>query len=40
LLFHQEQVALQGEGCISLGEPTANNPDFLLHYSLDLADQG
>jgi adenylate cyclase len=38
LFFHQEQVALQGEGYISLGEPTANTPDFLLHYSLELAD--
>jgi adenylate cyclase len=40
LFFHQEQVALQGEGYISLGEPSADNPDHLLHYSLELADQG
>jgi class 3 adenylate cyclase len=40
LFFHQEQVALQGNGFISLGEPSANNADFLLHYSLEMADQG
>lgn len=40
LFFHQEQVALQGDGYISLGEPSADNADFLLHYSLELADQG
>ena len=38
LFFHQEQVPLQGEGYISLGEPSANNPDFLLHYSIGLVD--
>ena len=35
LFFHQERVPLLGEGCISLGEPSANNPDFLLHYSIE-----
>ena len=34
LFFHQEQVPLLGEGIISLGEPSANNADFLLHYSI------
>jgi adenylate cyclase len=36
LFFHQERVPLLGEGCISLGEPLENNPDFLLHYSIEL----
>lgn len=36
LFFHQEQVPLLGEGCISLGEPSADNADFLLHYSIEL----
>jgi len=40
LFFHQEQVALQGEGYISLGEPSASNPDYLLYYAIELADQG
>ena len=35
LFFHQERVPLLGEGCISLGEPSADNPDFLLHYSIE-----
>jgi len=39
LFFHQEQVALQGKGFISLGEPSASNAEFLLHYSLEMADQ-
>lgn len=38
LFFHQERVPLLGEGYISLGEPAANNPDFLLHYSIELVD--
>ena len=40
MYFHQERVALQGEGFISLGEPSANNTDFLLHYSLEMDEQG
>jgi len=35
LFFHQERVPLLGEGLISLGEPSENNPDFLLHYSIE-----
>jgi len=35
LFFHQERVPLLGEGYISLGEPSAGNPDFLLHYSIE-----
>lgn len=35
LFFHQERVPLLGEGCISLGEPSADNPDFLLYYSIE-----
>ena len=38
MFFHQERVPLIGEGYISLGEPSANNPDFLLHYAIELAD--
>ena len=38
LFFHQERVPLQGEGCISLGEPSADNRDFLIHYSIELVD--
>lgn len=38
LFFHQEQVPLLGEGYISLGESSASNPDFLLHYSIELVD--
>lgn len=40
LFFHQEQVPLLGEGYISLGESSANNPDFLLHYSIKLVSKG
>ena len=36
LFFHQEQVPLSGEGFISLGEPSADNADFLLHYSIEV----
>jgi adenylate cyclase len=36
LFFHQERVPLLGEGSISLGEPCADNPDFLLHYSIEM----
>ena len=36
LFFHQERIPLLGEGTISLGEPSANNSDFLLRYSIDL----
>jgi len=39
LFFHQERVPLLGEGYISLGEPSANNADFLLHYSIELVDK-
>lgn len=39
LLFHQEQAPLLGEGTISLGAPTAINPDFLLRYSIEGADE-
>lgn len=39
LLFHQEQVPLLGQGSISLGAPSAINPDFLLEYSIELAEQ-
>ncbi|MCP4332337.1 MAG: adenylate/guanylate cyclase domain-containing protein [Gammaproteobacteria bacterium] len=35
LFFHQERVPLLGEGYISLGEPSADNPEFLLHYSIE-----
>ncbi len=38
LFFHQEQVPLLVDGTISLGEPAADNHDFLLHYSISLAD--
>jgi adenylate cyclase len=38
MFFHQERVSLIGEGYISLGEPSVNNPDFLLHYAIELAD--
>lgn len=40
LLFHQEAVPLLGKGSISLGAPSAVNPDFLLDYSIELTDQG
>jgi len=36
LFFHQERVPLLGEGYISLGEPSADNSDFLLHYSIEV----
>jgi adenylate cyclase len=35
LFFHQERVSLLGEGLISLGEPSENNHDFRLHYSIE-----
>jgi len=35
LFFHQERVPLLGEGYISLGEPSADSPEFLLHYSIE-----
>lgn len=38
MFFHQERVPLIGEGYISLGEPSVNNPDFLLHYAIELVD--
>jgi len=38
LLFHQERVPLLGEGTISLGAPTAINPDFLINYSIELTE--
>jgi adenylate cyclase len=38
LFLHQERVPLLGEGYISLGEPSASNSDFLLHYSIELAE--
>lgn len=40
LFFHQEKVPLLGKGTISLGEPSADNSDFLLNYSIELADNG
>jgi len=36
LFFHQERVPLLGEGSISLGEPSTNNQDYLLHYSIEM----
>jgi adenylate cyclase len=36
LFFHQERVPLLGEGYISLGEPSINNEEFLLHYSIEM----
>ena len=36
LFFHQERVPLLGEGLISLGATAANNPNFLIRYSVDL----
>jgi adenylate cyclase len=36
LFFHQERTPLSGEGTISLGEPSANNSDFLLRYAIEL----
>ena len=36
LFFHQERVPLLGEGYISLGEPSTDNQDFLLHYSIEI----
>lgn len=38
LLFHQEQIALLGEGSISLGAPCAVNPEFVVIYSIEAAD--
>jgi hypothetical protein len=38
LFFHQEKAPLLGNGFISLGEPRANNEDFLLRYSIELAE--
>ena len=38
MFFHQERVPLLGEGYISLGEPSANNRDFLLHYAIEMAE--
>ena len=38
LFLHQERVPLLGEGHISLGEPSSSNSDFLLHYSIELAE--
>ncbi len=35
MFFHQERVPLLGEGHVSLGEPSADNPNFLLHYSIE-----
>jgi len=35
LFFHQERVPLLGEGHISLGEPSEDNTDFLLQYSIE-----
>lgn len=34
LFFHQERIPLLGEGSISLGEPSANNSEYLLEYSI------
>jgi adenylate cyclase len=39
LFFQQERVPLMGEGYISLGEPSADNSDFLLHYSIELVEK-
>jgi adenylate cyclase len=39
LFFQQERVPLMGEGYISLGEHSADNPDFLLHYSIELVEK-
>lgn len=39
LFFHQESVPLLDDGSISLGEPSANNPEFQLNYSIEPADQ-
>jgi len=36
LFFHQERVPLLGEGYISLGEPSIDNEEFLLHYSIEM----
>ncbi len=38
MFFHQEPVPLLGEGHISLGIPAAANMDFLIRYSIELAD--
>lgn len=38
LFFHQERVPLLGEGYISLGEPSAGNPEYLLYYSIEPID--
>ncbi|MFT5219951.1 MAG: adenylate cyclase [Planctomycetota bacterium] len=35
IFFHQEQVPLLGEGSISLGEQSADNTDYMLHYSIE-----
>ena len=37
LFFHQERIPLLDEGHISLGEPSQNNSDFLIKYSITLA---
>jgi adenylate cyclase len=34
LYLHNEQLVLEGEGQISLGAASFNNPDLLLHYRL------
>lgn len=39
LFFQQERVPLLGEGYISLGEPSADNSNFLLHYSIELVEK-
>lgn len=38
LFFHQEKAPLLGCGFISLGEPRSINKDFLLRYSIALAE--
>ena len=35
LFFHQERIPLLGKGHISLGEPSAENSEYLLEYSID-----
>ncbi len=35
LFFHQERIPLLGKGQISLGEPSADNFEFILEYSID-----
>ena len=36
LFFHQERIPLLGNGQISLGEPSTDNVEFLIEYTIDI----